>query len=322
MDLLEVLRVAVNALPENEHRRSLSAVIRHVKIAIDHLNSGQTTGETYFFTDSVYRCNQAYEGSIKEAYKVLTGNKKNNKQTYQIEKYLDEGGVLKPRVLEQLRIYRQKWRNPSTHDHLEDFDENEAFLAIVNIAAFAKVCIEQVSQRLLFEEAQSKSKTGRPDILFDESEIVYVVADLIEDFFENEIQNVSWHKNVPLEPDVAAVLSGFLSTIPDTRVEMEKVLADGKLIADICVTAKNEQVIIEMKSTKSSKSAAAAVDNLTDYLEESAINNGILIHFDLEADNYLQTKWSRSDSDHRMVIIQPQREAEHLEGELEKVADS
>src|SRR5687768_3826319 len=119
MDINKVIADAISALPEGDFHRGLTAVASHIDVAISHLRQAQTTGQTHLFTDAVYRCNQAYEGSIKEAYRFLTGQDAGKKTTSQIENYLERNKVLRPRVLEQLRRYRREWRNPATHDHTE-----------------------------------------------------------------------------------------------------------------------------------------------------------------------------------------------------------
>src|SRR4051812_28135493 len=105
MDISQIIKDGISALPDGEHQSGLGAVSNHIDVAIGHLHNGRVTSQTHLFTDAVYRCNQAYEGSIKEAYKVLAGLDPGKKTTSQIENYLEKNAVLKPRVLEQLRRY-------------------------------------------------------------------------------------------------------------------------------------------------------------------------------------------------------------------------
>lgn len=73
MDLVEALRSKIFALQEGDYSPGLKAVILHIETAFGHLSRGQTKDKETAFTDAIYRTNQAFEGSIKEAYRVLTG---------------------------------------------------------------------------------------------------------------------------------------------------------------------------------------------------------------------------------------------------------
>jgi len=121
-----------------------------IEVAHRHLARGQAQNDETAFTDAIYRTNQAFEGSIKEAYRVLASKEPANKTPFQIEQYLQKHGVLRERVLTQFTRYRTEWRNPSTHDYKLDFDEDEAFLAIVSVSAFVKVLVDQIIEALAY----------------------------------------------------------------------------------------------------------------------------------------------------------------------------
>jgi hypothetical protein len=155
MNIVELLENAVNRLPAGEYSTGVNAIVRHVKAAIRHLERDQEH-DPDTCTDAIYRMNQAYEGSLKEAYRVLAGKDPSGLSPFQIEGYLESHSVVRPRVLTQLTRYRQDYRNPSTHDYKLDFDEDEALLAIVSVCAFAKLLINQISSKLASEVAQAK----------------------------------------------------------------------------------------------------------------------------------------------------------------------
>lgn len=152
MDLVKILKEAIARLPEGEHTPGLIAIMRHISVAIKHF---ERRGEEDIdsFTDAIYRTNQAYEGSLKEAYRVLAQKDPTGKTPNEIEKYLETQRTIRPRVLTQLSRYRQDYRNPSTHDYKLDFDQSEAILAIVSVCAFSKLLIDQISERLAYESA-------------------------------------------------------------------------------------------------------------------------------------------------------------------------
>ncbi|MFN3592523.1 MAG: hypothetical protein ACK4TG_10090 [Thermaurantiacus sp.] len=154
MDLLDIIRNDIGALPEGAHGPGLAGVLRQIETGLAHLDRGRTAPDSTAFTDTVYRCNQAFEGAIKEAYRVLAGRDPGREPLVRMEDYLEREAVLRPRVMAQFRTYRQEWRNPSTHDHLLEFDEAEAFLALVSIAAFAKLLVDRVAERLARDAAR------------------------------------------------------------------------------------------------------------------------------------------------------------------------
>jgi hypothetical protein len=154
MDLLDIIRNDISALPPGPHVPGLRGVLRQIETGLAHLDRGRTAPDSTAFTDTVYRCNQAFEGAIKEAYRVLAGRDPGREALVRMEEYLEREAVLRPRVMAQFRIYRQEWRNPSTHDHLLEFDEAEAFLALVSISAFAKLLLDRVAERLARDAAR------------------------------------------------------------------------------------------------------------------------------------------------------------------------
>jgi hypothetical protein len=153
VDIVKILEDAVTSLPEGDYSIGLNAIVRHVKAAIRHLERDQKK-DPDTCTDAIYRTNQAYEGSLKEAYRVLAGQDPSTSTPFQIEQYLETHNVVRPRVLTQLTRYRQDYRNPSTHDYKLDFDEDEALLAIVSVCAFAKLLTNQIASKLASEAAQ------------------------------------------------------------------------------------------------------------------------------------------------------------------------
>ena len=103
MDLLELIRDKCNSFSDPETAQGLVSVISHIEIAERHLDRGKK-GEDYLFTDAIYRTNQAFEGSLKEAYRVLTGNQPGKLTPFKIEQYFVQNSILKERVLFFLRI--------------------------------------------------------------------------------------------------------------------------------------------------------------------------------------------------------------------------
>jgi len=139
-------------IPEGEHTVGLNAIIRHVKAALRHLER-DPSHDPDSCTDAIYRTNQAYEGSLKEAYRVLAAMDPSGLSPFQIEQYLETHNAVRPRVLDQLIRYRHDYRNPSAHDYKLDFDEDEALLAILSVCGFACLLVNQISSRLASNQA-------------------------------------------------------------------------------------------------------------------------------------------------------------------------
>src|SRR5687768_12024943 len=144
MDLVTIIRDKIERAGEGDHSPGLKAVLLHIETAVAHRDRGQDTPDDTAFTDTIYRTNQAFEGGLKEAYRVLTGKTPEKKTPSQIEEYFTSNVIFRPRVLSQFKNYRTEWRNPSTHDHQLDFDASEALLAIVSVCAFANVLLDQI----------------------------------------------------------------------------------------------------------------------------------------------------------------------------------
>lgn len=68
MNLLETYSRKVGLLPEGHYLEGLRAVQRHIEAGFAHYLRGQESNEDSAFTDAIYRSNQAFEGSVKEAY--------------------------------------------------------------------------------------------------------------------------------------------------------------------------------------------------------------------------------------------------------------
>ncbi len=112
MDIQEVLNNKIKSLPAGDHLAGLKAVKLHIDSAVRHLTRGQSDEDETLFTDVIFRCNQAFEGSIKEAYRVLAGKDPQGITPADIEKFLASANLLRKKVLDQFTIYRREWRNP------------------------------------------------------------------------------------------------------------------------------------------------------------------------------------------------------------------
>lgn len=153
MDILIILSNAIEALPQGDHTIGIRSVLRHVRVAVDHFAKASENSDPEGFTDAIYRANLAFEGSLKEAYRVLADKDPQKVKLFDIEQFMSNSRVLRPRVLQQFTRYRQDYRNPSAHDYSLDFDRDEAILAILSVGAFSKLLIDQISEKIAHDES-------------------------------------------------------------------------------------------------------------------------------------------------------------------------
>ena len=107
MDLLESIREKLIFFSDTDHYLGLQSVVSHIEVAEHHLEMGRKSDD-YYFTDVIYRTNQAFEGALKEAYVLLAKNGVKDKSPYQIEKYLESEKLLEERVLSLFSNYRME----------------------------------------------------------------------------------------------------------------------------------------------------------------------------------------------------------------------
>lgn len=283
MDIVELLRKKIATLDDGDYMPGIRAVQLHIETAFRHWSRGQETADDTAFTDAIYRTNQAFEGSIKEAYRVLAQQDPDRKRPFDIENYLEAKGVFRPRVLSQFTNYRTEWRNPSAHDYKLDFDESESFLAIISVTAFACVLIDQISERLAFEKSKAEAEAQKASL---EMRMTSMPIDLLSRT-TNAIKEFCSHhipaQGTTLQTEVQWIgsLHGFLaSTLPNATLEANAQMAFGSryLEADLLVTLGQERVVIELKQQFRESNYKNAIYQVESYMMASGIESGILLY--------------------------------------------
>lgn len=316
MDLIATLRSKISSLEEGEYTPGLKATILHIETAFGHLSRGQKQNEETAYTDAIYRTNQAFEGSIKEAYRVLAGKDPAKQRPYDIEKYLEQKAAFCQRVLAQFTNYRTEWRNPSTHDYNLDFDESEAFLAIVSVSAFACLLFDQIAEHLSYQKAKAATDAQKGKLKLSLTKasdtLVGRTTKLITEFSKQ--QQFANPSNVRTsEVQVIGALAGFLaSAAPDIKVTMEPLLTVGRHVRpDMILSIDDEQVLLEMKGSRAaSKMMYNALAQVENYLMLSGIKNGILYFHSDEATTLESVEHPVSPLGAQIVILKPTK-SEH-----------
>lgn len=277
MNLLTILEEKIESAGDGSHSPGLKAVLIHVQAAVAHRNRGISSGDDTLFTDTIYRSNQAFEGGLKEGYRVLSLKDPSKKTPNQIEQYLADEGIFRGRVLSQFKNYRTEWRNPSVHDHKLDFDSSEALLAIFSVCAFAIVLLDQILEKLAHDKTAAISGSERDKLLQslgkDKTDALVYISNLIAYFMDN-YEPLSDVIMAP-ENEYIAALSGFIESI-DSNILLSREILQYKtmpLNVDLIADINGDKILIELKVAKFSKNLLkAGIQQLSNYLSSSGFN--------------------------------------------------
>lgn len=308
MDLLATLRTKIKSVQEGDHTPGLYAVLLHIETAFKHLARGQATDEETAFTDAIYRTNQAFEGSIKEAYRVIAEKDPATERPFAIEEYLQANNVLRERVLAQFSNYRKEWRNPSTHDYMLDFDESEALLAIVSVAGFACVLFDQIAEKLSYKKSKADADAQKTDLQARLShgakDLAKCLVGILKEFAAQRSRENA--DTLPRETEVQVVggMAGFISSAaPDLTVLRELGSGTGAR-TDLVVSDGAKQVVIEVKRWhhRSRRGAEVGLAQVTHYLRLSGISDGILY---LSGSGELEVQEHEVHGTGRIFVLKP-----------------
>jgi hypothetical protein len=312
LDILSILRKKIVTLPEGNYSAGLQAVLLHIEVASRHLTRGQQHNDETAYTDAIYRTNQAFEGGIKEAYRVLAEENPDKKRPYDIENYFAQQSTLPDRILTQFTNYRTDWRNPSTHNYKLDFDESEAFLAIISVTGFACVLIDQVAERLSFVASKKEADSTKPYV---ESKTAEAQEDLIDRFsnmlliFSQQRQTESLNIPIRSENQLIGAVMGFISSVAPT-LELfpeKKLVIDKPERADLVVSDGKEEILVEFKRNRLSSSVLhASLAQLERYLTLSNLKMGILYFFSDQKD-YEAEVHQLKESNKKIIVIKPKK---------------
>lgn len=299
MDIFGLVSRSIAQLPPGPHVAGLQAVMKHIEVASKYLERGRDTGENDLYTDVIFRTNHAFEGSLKEAYRVLANADPARKTPNDIEKYLEKNGLLSDRVVIQLTRYRQEWRNPSTHDYTLDFDESEAFLALVSVASFAKLLVDQIAISLAQQNASQKA-TSEPSesglMWYLQEECVYLLNSVAD-------------QGTPPKSEVELIglISGYFANIEGLSFQIEPVIGDErKFRPDLIFRRADETVVVELKRSSNPLTMVPTDYNQIEaYTEALPDAEGMLIMWNTSASNYEACSWPPDfqHSDRLSVIL-------------------
>lgn len=291
MDTLKIIKGQIDdALKTQSSLIGLGSVLTHIERAEYLLNNALNLEDEHFYTDVIYRTNHAFEGILKEAYQVLSNEISDHKTPYEIENFLLDNDILNERVIELLKNYRQKWRNPSTHDYNLFFDYSEAFLAIITISAFVHVLMNQILEKIFYNKEKESI----------EKELTKINKDIVKEYsglnFSNKVKTIllgfakrNYSKDIDevrrgsFATEVLGSLTAYFEAIDKKiKIDLEPVIqTEGrKLRPDLIVRNTKEKILIELKVLRRERpymmNQRMFEDQMISYLLYSKIKTGIL----------------------------------------------
>jgi hypothetical protein len=318
MDILKLIKDHIQQISDGKESVGLNSVLTHIERAELLLEKGIEQQDEAYFTDVIYRTNQAFEGMLKESYFYLTGKEdKGNLTSYKIEQYLTDNKIFKERVLEQFSNYRQKWRNPSTHDHKLFFSHSESFLAIISVYAFIHLLINQIIEKLAFQSETAKLKKSKKDIKseirdYTKKDDLLKLSGILTKFAHDTPEI----KDIKNEYELIGKIEAYIKAAENEfEVQTEPLLRKGEkigLIPDFIIKTKSDSIIIEVKRAEDNRTVNSGLNQLTTYLSASGLTKGILFippRIDRHLVN-LETKDIKiNDAELNVVLITPGRKS-------------
>lgn len=289
MDLLLQIKSKIKSNPDWNGARGIESVLTHIEIAERHHERAKLDRDEHLYTDAIYRANHAFEGILKEAYVLLAGLPADKMSTYEIEEYLLTNNALRPRVIDQLKNYRQNWRNPSTHDYQLFFSEQESFLAIVSVSAFVSILLDQMLERAAYvgklhalENAALLARDRIKD--FETLPAIEKVWRVLASFASHYITNFE-EMSAHNRSTTTAQLAAFVERVaPELTVEQEVrfISNDQSVVFDMVISDGDTKVAVETREPRSRDridanfGSDAALSQLEKYLRLAGLSNGVL----------------------------------------------
>jgi hypothetical protein len=285
MDLLQEIRVKVEALPEDSRAGPLE-VLRHLLQCERLLHQGRQR-EPEYFNDIIYRTNQAFEGALKEAYRAIESKDPDKITPHKIEQLLARASVVRPKIINLMQNYRTEWRNPSTHDYTMRFDESESILAIASVSAFFWALLGQIEDKIAIKniEVEAARSAGERPRSNKDSEEPGFWSDL-SSFSSAALLFLPSPKDEVLSDRQIELLLVQIINLnrPDWKVTREPVVktpGGAVLRPDILVEDGAEKAIIEVRRSSGTHGAddrrARGIDQMTRYMRAVGVPHGIIV---------------------------------------------
>src|ERR1700754_3319964 len=316
MDLVKEIRETLRANASSQYLAGLESVLAHIEIAERYHLRAKKERDEHLYTDVIYRTNHAFEGILKEAYLTLAEKPADKITPYEIEAYLLESNVLRSRVVDLLKNYRQEWRNPSTHDHKLFFSEQELFLAIVTVSAFVSILLDQILEKLAYirksKELDSAAIPARDRIKnFEKLSSIDKVQRILASFADHFIKNYSTMSVYSMNTANAQMAAFIKKVAPDMNVELEPEItlpSQRKLQLDLLVHVGTDKVVVDTHEPDHNYypgdwlDDAPAINRLSEMLYTLGLQDGIVFYYPRKSDDEVITTTNSSMWPHNLNL--------------------
>lgn len=286
MDILKEIEHQINSIKKEDNSIYLDSIFTHIDRAEFYYTQGKTDGN--FFNDVIYRSNQAYEGALKESYKVLADKSQEEvlkKTTNDIEKFLESNDIFRERVLQLFKNYRQEWRNKSTHDYKLFFDENEAFIALTSVTSFVHLLLKQIQEKTAYitQERKLNEHPENNDIInsiveSNDRKPTDKLNDIIIEFSKENSENI-FQTPTMSEVEIIGLFHAFIASIKTIKTTREPIVNIGGrvLMPDFLIQMDNSSVILEFKRLKATGSIIDnAINQVLIYMQAANAEYGVI----------------------------------------------
>lgn len=286
MDILKEIINQVNSIKKSDSTTYLDSVLTHLDRAEYYYKQG--ISDSNYFNDVIYRGNQAYEGALKESFKVLADKTESEvfkKTPNDIEKFFESNNIFRERVLQLFKNYRQEWRNKSTHDHKLFFDESEAFLALTSVSSFVHLLLKQIQEKIAFNLQQKKMMEEKKQVE-EINELVQQnnndprkkLEDIISRFAKSNASYIHNSKDIR-EVEIIGLFDAYIRSAKGLTIQREpKFHVNGMDIRpDFLIEVDDTSIILEFKRQRSSNlQDSNAVNQVLVYMQATMSNYGII----------------------------------------------
>ena len=285
----------------------MDSVIVHLERAEYFLEQGDVLYDDQYYNDVVYRTNQAYEGILKFAYIVFTGDYNEDGScslsTYQIENHFEKTQVFNYRVKIAFTLYRKLWRNPSAHDSELFFNRDEAFLAIIYVSTFIYILLGKCSEHISYKVSKFLADLDEHEEVIDQE----VIIKKLMTFHKLPIDKLIKEDSIP---QLIGSIKGYLERI-NSGIEVVTHYKGDDVIGyqpDIVLNYGDETLIfIEVKRDYTEKKQEYGHKQLKDSLFRSDVKKGIIYFYTDEIDAEYEEDRKRI-RDREIITLKPKSE--------------
>ena len=162
-----------------------------------------------------------------------------------------------------------------------NFNESEAFLAIVSVSAFACVLIDQIAGRLAHDEAATEVEEKHAELTQEFDVASTPLTDLATKIFREFSRQHNSDSSIQTEIQLMGALSGFFSAIvPELEVILDyKLSSDSHERCDLFLRYNDNRVLVELKRTNSPRQLKDGIAQLHSYMSLTGIMDAILFMY-------------------------------------------